>query len=1248
MEDRLARLFVIVGGLIVLVLTAALVVPFFIDWTSYRAEFEREASRILGRQVTVQGSASARLLPFPSVTFSDVTVAGATPDEPSMSIETFSMDAELAPFLRGDILIFDMRIVRPRATVVIAESGTIDWAVPRVELAHPEHVTLERVTISDGEVMVRHEASGRRHMLSDIDGTISARTLAGPWRMEGTLALDGLPLEVSASTGTVGADGRMRLRLRARPYGLPLSVEADGDAEVREGRLAYDGQFRLEMNEGNAQAAETRPGPADYRLNGEFGLDHEALQIKSFTFETGPPDNPYRAEGEAELDFGPDPGFRIVADGAQFRFDEALAADEKTARAGGLALAERIAALRRFLDRIPVPAIPGSVEVNLPAVIVGDTTIREIRLTARPEDRGWAIRSLSAALPGRATLEANGLLRTGEDFGFSGSLLLAVGQPSGFAAWLARDVDEAIRRLPAAGFLAAVDLRPDRQIFRNMELVLGSSRFRGRLDRMAGEGARSRLSLELDGGALDIESLAAFASLFVSDTGETRLVDHDVNLKVKAGPVMAGGLAVDSLDTSLRLRNGTVEIDRLLIGGFEGASVSATGSLAGIGARMEGTIDAAIVAPDLGPAIDALAGRFPRQPLLAALKQRSNAYAGLFSDAEIDIAIKLDEQDRRERITIQAVGQAGGADLALSLAGTGLRDEPAIAPLAIDFNISHPEDAGAILALYGAPALPLDQAGPARSGLTAIGTLSRGLETRFSLEGEGRFARFEGRIALAENGPSARGQAMIEAEDIEPWLMTLGFALPGMGLGLPLELAGEMDFAENLLVLTDLTGQVAGVELSGDLNVRQIEGRPQLSGDLRVETLDLALPATLVLGEAVLDAVDGETMDAVFWPKASSPFDARLDVSAGQVTLGRQLTMTDSHMSLRLDAAGFGLSDLSGSLHGGRLAGLMELRNNDGTALLTAQLQLEDALLASLLPGSRLKGRVDLSAELAADGKSTDALLASLSGSGTAALQDLVIPGVNPGALGPVLAEADRVGRDINIETTAQFAPAILTRGEWHAGDGEVAFTIAGGVLRAPPLHLEKDGLTLTAEIGANFVEGTVRATGEVTYNPGKEALVGSAPAYRFNVEGRPSEIVGTIDTAPLAQFLTQRALEKEQARVEALQAALLERQRLRRETAYHAALQAEREAVRLEKERLEREEMRLEEDARRRAEEAARATEGGNRPAADEIIREPLPPPQTEAPADQSHLPSDPTAIFRVFGSERTIDDILREPPRQ
>ena len=73
--------------------------PYFIDWMNYRSDFEAAASKLLGRNVTVEGKASARLLPFPSVTFENIRV-GDDPLEPDMTIGEFAMDAELSPFLR--------------------------------------------------------------------------------------------------------------------------------------------------------------------------------------------------------------------------------------------------------------------------------------------------------------------------------------------------------------------------------------------------------------------------------------------------------------------------------------------------------------------------------------------------------------------------------------------------------------------------------------------------------------------------------------------------------------------------------------------------------------------------------------------------------------------------------------------------------------------------------------------------------------------------------------------------------------------------------------------------------------------------------------------------------------------------------------------------------------------------------------------------------------------------------------------
>ncbi|TIU55063.1 MAG: AsmA family protein, partial [Mesorhizobium sp.] len=373
----LARLFVIFGGLFVLVLCAALVVPYFIDWTGYRGDFEREASAILGRKVTVKGDATARLLPFPSVTFSNVEVAGG-PEEPAMTVETFSMDAELAPFLRGEVLIFDMRLVHPRAIINVAGDGTVDWAIRPSTPFDPGQIAIEKLTVTEGQIELRHAAGGRSHLVSEINSTISAKALTGPWRMDGTLRFDGLRADVSASTGKVEADGQMRLRLKADPDAYPLIIEADGNAGIVKGAAVYSGQFKisgadknsaeLRGNDGEPVKISTGKPDPGFRLNGKFALDHQKLNIDEFRFETGPLDNPYTADGKASVDLGLKPHFAVEASGAQVQFDEAVGG----AAGAGFTLDQRIAAFEQTLQHMPKPTIPGTLEVRLPAVVAGD------------------------------------------------------------------------------------------------------------------------------------------------------------------------------------------------------------------------------------------------------------------------------------------------------------------------------------------------------------------------------------------------------------------------------------------------------------------------------------------------------------------------------------------------------------------------------------------------------------------------------------------------------------------------------------------------------------------------------------------------------------------------------------------------------------------------------------------------------------------------------------------------------------
>ena len=1191
----LARLFVIFGGIFVLVLCAALVVPYFVDWTGYRAEFEREASAILGRKVTVRGDATARLLPFPSVTFSNVAVAGGPDGQPAMTVETFSMDAELAPFLRGEVLIFDMRLVRPKATIDIAADGTVDWAMRPSSPFDLNQIAIEKLTVTDGEIALRHAAGGRSHLVSEINSTISAKSLAGPWRMDGTLRLDGLQATVGASTGRAEGDGQMRVRLKVDPDAYPLVIETDGNAGIVNGAALYSGQFKISgVDRGGADkvAAELRGSDGEtvkvaagkpvpgFRLNGKFALNHQKLGIDEFRFETGPLDNPYTADGKASVDLGLKPRFSIEASGAQVQFDETMGGSGT-----GLTLQKRIAALEQALIALPKPTIPGTVEVRLPAVVAGDTTVRDVHLSAEPTDGGWSVKSLAATLPGRATLEADGQLSVRDRFGFTGSLLLAVAQPSGFAAWLSKDVDEAIRRLPAAGFKAKVDLSEDRQAFSDLELILGKAKFSGRIDSSQPQGARPSVLMQLEGGALDVDGLAAFASIFVSDKGANRFADRDLDFQIKAGPVSAGGLTADTVDTALRLRQGLLEIDRLSVGGLAGASISATGRVKDFPASPTGKLDASVVAVDLKPLIDVAAQHYPDNAVLKGLADRVATFPELFQDTRIDfVASAADNGDGTTGLAMSGQGKAGGSAFSASLSGKGAPGRLAEAPLMLTFNARNP-DATALLALYGLPTLPLGMLGEANTDITANGSLVGGLTTSFRLAGNDLKADFEGTVTASPQGPSARGKIGLEAADIEPWLMTTGVGLPGMGTGLPATLTAQADYGNGLLVLDTLDGKLNGGAVSGDVNLDVKGGLPHLSGALSLDDLDLDPMVTSLFGDSALASTgDGTWPSTPFSRKSSLPFTADLDLTTGVLIPGPHATARDATFSLKLDPGEIRVSDLKAKFLGGSLDGLFDLKNTDGTGLFSGQMRLVDADLASVLPGAGVSGRTNISTALSTSGKSVDAMIAALSGSGTATLQGLSIAGVNPDAFGTFIAKADAIGRDIDAAKTAGFAPQVASAGNFAATGTDIAFTVAGGTLRAPPVNFENPAATLSADLSADLNAGTVSARGAITYKPGDEALVGSEPAVNFSAEGPFGAIKRQFDSEPLAQFLTQRALEKEQQRVEAMQASLLEKQRLRREVRYYAALQADRDAAAAEEQR------KLEEAARQKAEAEARA----------------------------------------------------------
>lgn len=1228
-ERRLGRIFVIVGGLLVLLLTAALVVPPFVDWSGYRAEFEREASQILGRPVHVAGDVSARLLPFPSVAFSDVRV-GADSAHPVMTVDTFSMDAELMPFLRGELLIFDMRVDRPNVNISLDKAGKVDWAIRPSTPIDPSKIKIERLSITDGIATLADRASGRSYAATAINAVLSANTLAGPWQATGSLFIEGQKFALDLNSGEAKPEGSLRLRARISPEAMPASFETDGDITLDEGRLNYAGNFSLRSADAvsptgqNQKLATEKPFFSDLRLSGKFDADRSRFDASEFRMEQGPADNPYVVNGKALIDYGDKPHFEISADGQQIFWGPVETTVDQLA--APVPVNERLALVRRVLEQLPIPGMPGNVDLRLPAVIAGGTTIRSVMISAEPDGNRWNIRQFAADLPGRTKVEAKGKLSVGRDFGFEGDMLVASRQPSGLASWLNETVDESIRKLDSVGFSGKVNLREGVQSIDDLEIGMGKTTLKGSFLRQVIGSADPAITLRLDGGAVDSNALRAFIGLFSSGQGMASLGGQALDITFKAGPVQYEDMEAGAVDLAVRVHNGRFDFDRLLISDVAGTTLTATGSYEPFATAPSGTLDATLLSADLSHFLTLAAHRHPQIPLLRSLSARADNYPGLFDDTQINIianavaapsgdgapvpATGKDKGARTKETPTKApakggeasfsvTGKAGG--MKLDLSGTTSGGSSESDPMQMQLNgTASSQNGETVLALLGVPSLPLGLAGELTADLTMQGAPSAGMRTQLKLTAPDGTALADGILSLVGGDIAASGKAIIKSADLQPFIATAGYTLPGFGEGLSADLSSDFQFAKGLLRFPNFAGKLGGDDVSARLEANFADsGLPQIKGEVKLASLDLDSLAAIMLGQDALEP--SRNSKKSIWPmgsfsvRPSLPLLLDMKLNVAQAEMGSFGTISDFSTRLQKGMDQLSLNELTGNWAGGYLVGNVSLRNNDKAALLNSDLKWSGADLVNIYrpeSGAPFAGGMKAAMTLNGSGSSMAELVASLTGSGSVDVENFVINGVDPTAFPEMLKAADTIadkpsgGAQVDAKQFVSIAEAASGKGRFAAGNSKIDFSIAGGIVRVGPVNLRSGDTLFAGDMQIDLSTLGLSGNGSFAFDGANGTDTAGAASLRYVVGGTYDDPSVSIDRQPLVQFLTQRALEREQERVEAMQASIMEKQRLRRQLDLFLSDAQERERLRLQ------EEARLKAEAQAREQAAREALE--------------------------------------------------------
>jgi len=1174
-----------------------LIAPYFIDWSTYRTAFEAEASRIIGQPVKVRGDADARLVPFPSVTFSDVVVGDES--QPSMTISRFSMDAELAPFLSGEVLIFDMRVEAPKAVVRVLEDGRLDWALKRKPTPPGDLVVLERVSISNADITIVDDQNGRTHRLEDINALVSAKSLSGPWLVEAEGEIAGKRGGLSLSTGIAQEDGAIRMRLRVVPDAWPVLLETEGEARIENNKPLYDGLFTFTALSDTAPGAVAAEKPLVV-AKGDFAATNERLKIEEWRAEIGFSTDPYIVTGEATIDTGPDPEFLLLADGQQINMDRLSGEDTAIEGAAtAVPLGERLAIVNQMIDRLPPPPLPGRISLNLPAIVAGDTTLREINLEARPDGKAWLVDSFSANLPGRTTVEARGRLLPGSDASFDGRLTVASTQPSGLANWLVGEVDPVIRRLGAAGFSANVSLSSALQRFEALEVAVGPAILKGRLERQTPKEGRPTLSVELDGDRFDVDAVQALVLLAQGEGNSVRPLDeYNLATRITADIFTVGDYSLDGLDTSMFWRDGELTIERLKFADFGGASGEFTGSLAGSFASPSGEING-------GFAAQSAAGLFELAQQVSGGHQiirRLGANSVAFDDLTADLQLTLDP-DAGPSLTV--TGMTGGSNYTITAVGTGLMPG-GDGPRTMTLKADNPE-AYHILEQLGFSLLPLEGEGPASLDLAASGGANDGdrsidlqlsaAGTRISLDGTGRIP--------ASDPVTGEFDLVIDSADIEPLIIMSGHSIPQAGAGLPFAMTANLALDDGTALLSDMTGKAENNAFSGQLEFDRSASVLSADGNLRIDHANLEWLGELALGPK-LTSLDGATWsDQPFLPPAPGQPEMQLALEAGRIDLGRGGVAENFKADLSTATGLMALENAQADWFGGRLGGRMSLSNVDGSVFLSAKVDAGEASLASLEQAVRgasiFTGVVGASASIEGTGKSMRDLVASLAGGGQLRASELVIDGIDPGGFARILGSADRDGFEIETGAVAEMVDRLMAGGEMKAESLQLPFTLTGGVMRFTNSAFTDQEAELSGDARVDLVGLRLEADWRLGFEPGVEAVAGGDPSVVFSLGGLLVDPAVSIDATQMTNYLSMRAFERERRKVELLQAGVVEKQRLRREIALlkeraeqreaaEAARLAAEEAARLAAEEAER--IAAEEEKRRAEQEAQRARE--------------------------------------------------------
>jgi uncharacterized protein involved in outer membrane biogenesis len=1144
----LKKLIGLLFGLIIVALIAVFIGPSFVDWNSYKPEITAAVEKETGRKLTIGGAIDLQILPSPRLSVANVRLSNASDaaDPDMIRLDSLQVHVALGPLMSGAVQISSVTLIRPVISLERFADGSGNWefgstgssagnAVPsqsegKAGVGAGIAVSLDSAEIIDGSVIFRDAGAAQTHRFEDLDATIIATSLGGPFSAKGGMIYQGLKTDFAANLGQIDL---------GRPAAAKLAVDLPSIG----GGASFEGTVDISAGlsvVGKVTVTAKNLHDASRSLASAVGTEIELPPIlaKALDINAKIDSNPAKVDvtdvvvqlGDARLQ-----GAVAVVLSEIISVDASLALGRLDLDKFGLFTTEgspaQVSDTTAGGGDAPDDALnftlPGNMRVKLAvsadAIDHGGRTVRQLRVEGQLDQGAVSVDVLTAQLPGGTNVTVTGTVYA--DAGqprFVGRADVVSDNLRTALNWLEVPLDGlAADRLRKGVFRADIDASPKQVDLTNWTVDVDNTSIGGGLSLLLRDRPAFGLSLVVDKVNLDAylpasasagaAGAAAGANVNPSkgDNADiTKLLSSfDANLLIKVKEARYRNTTIRGAALDATIQSGEIVIRDLSVVDVGGAALEVTGKLAGTVVEPSTDIKVKITAKSA-----AKLARFAGVEVTETVQKLGgfefqSKVLGSPSSLTVDAVLKIAQARLETKGVVKPLESPIGLDLALKFSHP--RVEKFLARLDKGFA-----DSGLILGpgtLTGAVLTRADQGFDIDSTLNlATGRMAvKGLVQAFTDK-----PGIDARITL--DHPDVVTLIRMGAPDFKPSRRDLG----------PFSLNVALVGGATALKFEALSLRAGPVSFAGQGSADLGGARPKFTVRLATDAImvdpwlapDTPKPKGAAAAAVPIRASGREWSRERIDMSALGLFDAGIDLSAKKVVYGTYIV---DGATLKAELAGGRLtvSEFKGGLFGGRVAGTGRL-DSIGTTAAEMLFKVENADIRAAALAMADKGQVsgilDYETQLSTRGASEFDMVSALQGVGKFRIQDGSVEGIDLPAVSEQLKKLDGA---LDFLKLAQRA---MNGGATPIDELTGTYTITDGVLRS-------DDVALSSKVAAGKTNVAVNLPGQEVDARSRFWLAEhpNSPPIGVRHVGSMSNPRTVLDIEKLQAYVLQRVVQR-------------------------------------------------------------------------------------------------------------------------